>query len=66
MKNLNLIILLLTIIGGLNWGLIGLFHFDLVVTIFGSTVFTTIMHVLVSISAVYMLYTTVVKKLVKV
>lgn len=65
MKNLNFFILVLTIIGGLNWGLTGLFHFDLVGTILGTTVFTTIMHVLVSISAVYMLYTSVIKKLVK-
>lgn len=29
------IALALVIIGGLNWGLIGFFHFDLVATIFG-------------------------------
>ena len=65
MKNLNLIILILTVVGGLNWGLVGLFHFDLVGAIFGTTVFTTIMHVLVVISALYMLYNSVLKKLVK-
>ena len=31
------IALILTIIGGLNWGLIGIFQFDLVAWIFGGT-----------------------------
>ena len=33
---LNKIALALVIIGGINWGLIGLFQFDLVAWIFGS------------------------------
>lgn len=33
---LNKIALALVIIGGLNWGLIGLFQFDLVAWVFGS------------------------------
>ena len=33
---LNKLALALVIIGGLNWGLIGLFQFDLVAWIFGS------------------------------
>ena len=35
MKTLNLITLILAIIGGLNWGLIGLFDYNLVAAIFG-------------------------------
>ena len=35
MKTLQIIALTLVIIGALNWGLIGLFNFDLVATIFG-------------------------------
>ena len=35
MKLLDSIILILIIIGALNWGLIGLFNFDLVATLFG-------------------------------
>ena len=35
MKVINRIALILNIIGGLNWGLIGLFKFDLVAWIFG-------------------------------
>ena len=35
MKIIDKIALVLIIIGALNWGLIGLFEFDLVATIFG-------------------------------
>lgn len=38
MKTLQIIALTVIIIGALNWGLIGLFNFDLVATIFGGTV----------------------------
>lgn len=37
MKTLQIIALTVMIIGALNWGLIGLFNFDLVATIFGGT-----------------------------
>ena len=37
MKTLQRIALILTIIGALNWGLVGLFEFNLVATIFGSS-----------------------------
>jgi len=35
MKSIGLIAFILVIIGGLNWGLIGFFKFDLVAAIFG-------------------------------
>ena len=43
--------LVLTVIGALNWGLIGLFNFDLVATIFGSmTIVTRTIYTLVGIA----------------
>lgn len=43
--------LVLTIIGALNWGMVGLFNFDLVATIFGSmTVASRIIYTLVGIA----------------
>ena len=52
MGALNKITLLLLIIGGLNWGLVGLFDFDLVAAIFGEmSVISRIVYVLVGISA---------------
>ena len=35
MKTLNAIALVLVIVGAINWGLVGLFQFDLVAAIFG-------------------------------
>ena len=44
--------LILTIIGGLNWGLVGLFGFDLVAFLFGSmSVLSRIVYILVGASA---------------
>jgi len=48
--------LVLLIIGGLNWGLIGLIKLDLVKAIFGDmTVLSRIIYLLVGVSAIYLL-----------
>jgi uncharacterized protein len=48
------IALLLMIVGGINWGLVGLFNFDLVAAIFGSmTTVSRIVYVLVALAALY-------------
>jgi uncharacterized protein len=56
MKSLNpltIIAMILVIVGGLNWGLVGLLNFDLVGTLFGSmSILSRIVYVLVGISAV--------------
>lgn len=51
MKTLQVIALSVMIIGALNWGLIGLFNFDLVATIFGGTtaIGSKIVYILVGI-----------------
>ena len=44
---------ILTLIGALNWGLVGIFNFDLVAAIFGDmTVVTRILYAVVGVSAV--------------
>jgi len=54
---LDWIALILLVIGGLNWGLVGLFGFDLVAAIFGNmTLLSRIVYVLVGLSALYTLY----------
>lgn len=54
MRFLNLLTLALVIIGGLNWGLVGAFNFDLVAALFGTmSTLSRIVYVLVGISAVY-------------
>lgn len=54
MRVIKLIALFLTIIGALNWGLIGLFDFNLVELIFGNTgsILTRIVYILVGISGI--------------
>ena len=54
-KMLDRIALLLLIIGGINWGLIGIFQFDLVAFLFGGSaaVISRIVYVLVAISAIW-------------
>jgi len=58
-KNLNAldwIALILVIVGGLNWGLVGIFGFDLVEWIFASIyVLARIVYILVALAAIYMI-----------
>ncbi|MBU5468525.1 DUF378 domain-containing protein [Virgibacillus sp. MSJ-26] len=53
MDTLKRIALTLLIIGGVNWGLIGLFQFDLVAAMFGgqNAAFSRVIYTLVGISA---------------
>ena len=55
MKTLNLTTLILTIIGGLNWGLVGMADFNLVTAIFGFGGFTRCLYILIGVSALYQL-----------
>lgn len=49
------IALVLVIVGGLNWALVGIFKFDLVAWIFGDmSVVSRIVYVLVGVAAIYM------------
>ncbi len=56
MKAFNYLFLTLLAVGGLNWGLIGLFDFNLVSALFGSgTWLERIVYMLVGVSALYSL-----------
>jgi uncharacterized membrane protein YuzA (DUF378 family) len=56
MRAINSVTLLLLIVGGLNWGLVGLFDFDLVAALFGEkSMLSRIVYVLVGLSALYQL-----------
>ncbi|MEI6835698.1 MAG: DUF378 domain-containing protein [Candidatus Falkowbacteria bacterium] len=57
LTTLDIIALILIIIGGLNWLLIGFFSFDLVAAIFGNmSLITRIVYSLVGLSAIYSLF----------
>ncbi len=56
MKTLNLTTLLLVIVGGVNWGLIGMFDFNLVSALFGiDSILSNLIYTIVGISAIYQL-----------
>ena len=60
MRRLNTLAAVLTIVGGLNWGLVGLFKFDLVAAVFGGMQFgevnvaSRVVYTLVGLSALYL------------
>ncbi|HTY43688.1 MAG TPA: DUF378 domain-containing protein [Patescibacteria group bacterium] len=51
----------LVVIGGLNWGLVGLFNFD-VVQALGVPMLATIIYVLVGLAALWMIFAKFMKK----
>ena len=56
MKAVNTVALLLIIIGGLNWGLVGLFEYNLVDSLFGEgSALARVVYTLVGIAALYQL-----------
>lgn len=52
MNTIQKIALTFTIIGALNWGLIGLFNFNLVETLFGTGLFSAIIYMIVGVSGI--------------
>jgi uncharacterized membrane protein YuzA (DUF378 family) len=54
MKQLNLIAMVLLLIGGINWGLVGMFNYNLVTSLLGDTsMVTKAVYVLVGVCALY-------------
>ena len=54
MKIIDKIALVLIIIGAINWGLIGIFNFNLVSTLFGDmSIISRIVYILVGISGIW-------------
>ena len=54
---IGLIVGILLVVGGLNWGLIGLFNLDIVATVFGGTAAlgSKVVYVLIGAAALYKL-----------
>ena len=55
MKIIDRIALILTIVGGINWGAIGIFQFDIVAWIFGGqdAILSRVIYTLVCIAAIW-------------
>ncbi|MEI6054086.1 MAG: DUF378 domain-containing protein [Candidatus Saccharibacteria bacterium] len=66
MKVFNTVALVLTVIGGINWGLIGIFDYNLVDSVFGAgSVLAKIIYIVVGITAVWTLATLFMKPMDK-
>lgn len=57
MKWFHIIAFLLVIIGGLNWGLVGLLNINLVMWLLGAGMITKAVYILVGLSAIYLVAT---------
>lgn len=54
MKSMDVIAAVLVVVGAANWGLVGLFQFDLVATIFGdATILSRIVYSLVGLAGLF-------------
>ncbi|MGQ0526863.1 MAG: DUF378 domain-containing protein [Alphaproteobacteria bacterium] len=54
MQIVNLIALILLLVGGINWGLVGLINLDLVAAIFGpGSGLARIVYILIGVASVY-------------
>ena len=57
MKALNLITLIIIIVGGINWGLVGLFDWNLVSAIFSfSPILLKIVYIIVGLSGLWQIW----------
>lgn len=52
---MDVLALILVIVGALNWGLVGLFQFDLIATLFGgsASVLSRILYALVGVAGIW-------------
>ena len=57
MKAMNILTLILVIVGAVNWGLVGLFQFDLVAALFGgqAAILSRLVYILVGLAGLYQL-----------
>ncbi len=54
MKNLELIAIILLVIGGINWGLVGAFNYNVVTSLLGDgSTMTRVVYALVGLCALY-------------
>ena len=54
MRNIDVVVAGLLVVGGLNWGLVGLLQFDLVAALFGEdSAASRLVYVVVGLCAVY-------------
>lgn len=57
MKIIDIIAAVLLVIGGLNWGLVGVLNFNLVDFLFGGIIVDRVIYGLVGLSAIWQIFT---------
>ena len=63
LSTIDWVALVLTVIGGINWGLVGILDLDLVALIFGDmSALSRVVYAVVGLSALYVLYVAFAKK----
>lgn len=62
MNTLDWISWILVVVGALNWGLVGVFNYNLVEMILGVGMLTSWVYALVGLSGLYMIYMALTKK----
>src|SRR5262245_37354498 len=56
LSGITWVAIVLTVIGALNWGLVGLFNFDLVATIFGHlSAISRVLYVIIGLAGLYLI-----------
>lgn len=63
MKYVNVVAFVLLVVGGLNWGLVGFLDMNLVELLFGMSMVSKVVYMLVGVSAVYVAFTKLSKKM---
>ena len=53
MKPLDVLVAILVCVGAINWGLIGVFDFNLVDFIFGKTIIDKIAYIMIGLAGIY-------------
>jgi hypothetical protein len=56
LDTIDWIAFILVIIGGLNWGLVGLFNYNLVYALFSTGIIAKIIYSLVGLAAIYQIF----------
>ena len=56
MKTIDVIVAVLVVVGGLNWGLVGVANFNLVEYLFGTTLIARIVYVVVGLCALWQVF----------
>lgn len=54
MKSIDVVVAVLLVVGGLNWGMVGVLRFDLVATLLGNaTILSQLVYTVVGLCALY-------------